>query len=347
MHSKATHTSKRKKDHISICLKDDLNFITKTTGFENYEFEHFAATEVNINKIDLSSLFFRREIRYPFLISCMTGGTIEADSINAKLAEAAQNLNIPIGVGSQRQAIESNKNHNSYKIIRKIAKDVPVLSNIGAAQIAGMNSMDDIHLIIDLIEADALVIHLNPLQELLQPEGETYFKGLLKNIKKIKKRISVPVIVKEVGSGIGKKTAKILLNNGVDGIDVAGSGGTSWAGVELIRKGNREEKYFWDWGLPTSYCIKKLNKLKKKNNFLLIGSGGINDFDSAAKALVLGADIVASARILLIEAEKGVKPIVDLIENWFENIKKIMFLTGASNLTEFKKTRLIKKKDLY
>ncbi len=340
--------SQRKKDHIQLCLTDEVVFKTKTNGFENYEFEHNAITEVVFNKIDLSTGFLGKKISYPFLISCMTGGTTEAEKINEQLALTAKMLNIPIGVGSQRHALENKSHHSSYRVMRQNAGKVPVLGNIGASQIAkSKNVIDEVKLLIELMEADAMVVHLNPLQELLQLEGEPDFKGLLKNLEKICSKISTPIIVKEVGSGISKSAAKKLLTVGVDGIDVAGAGGTSWAAVELMRR-NEEDSFFRDWGLPTSYCIRKVNELKKNFRFTLIASGGINNGIDIAKSIALGADIAASARIILQEVTKnGVDGVVKLIESWFLTVKKIMFLTNCDNINKLAKVSLIKKRELY
>lgn len=340
-------TSIRKKDHIELCLGNDVSYL-KTNGLENYEFEHYAITEVKYDKIDLSAKFFGKVINYPFLISCMTGGTNEAERINEKLAIAASELNIPIGVGSQRQALEDKTHHSTYRVVRKNAGNVPILGNIGAAQVAkSKNPVSLIKLLCDLIKADAMVVHVNPLQELLQKEGEPDFSGLLKNIEKICTKISTPIIVKEVGSGISKQSAKRLLETGVRGIDVAGSGGTSWAAVELKRS-NQEDNFFREWGLPTSYCIRTVKELKKNYDFTLISSGGISNGTDIAKSLALGADLTASARIILQELMKtNVEGTVKLIHSWFLTVKKIMYLTGCDKIKKLNKVQLIRKKELY
>lgn len=342
MSESASNISNRKSEHIKLCLTDNVSFKQKTNGFENYDFIHSAITEVDLSKISFDQKLFGKKINYPFLISCMTGGTTEAENINSMLAEVADDLRIPIGVGSQRQALENAYFHNTYKIIRKKAASIPVLGNIGAAQIVHLN-IKEVQKLVDMLEADAFVVHLNPLQELLQPEGEPYFVGLLKKLKQICKKLSVPVIAKEVGSGIDKISAKRLLDCGVQGIDVAGAGGTSWAGVELIRK-NEIENPFWDWGLPTSYCIKTVNELKKNYRFVLIGSGGINSATDMAKAFALGADVTASARIVLQKLmNEGQESIKHMIENWFEYLKQVMFLTNSQKLTDLRKNKIQKK----
>jgi isopentenyl-diphosphate delta-isomerase len=343
-----TQSEIRKEDHIDLCLTDKVDFQSNTNGFEKYEFEHFAITEVVIDKIDLSTQFLKKKISYPFLISCMTGGTSRAKDINQKLAVSANELNIPIGIGSQRIALEGKKQYSTYKVVRDNAKDVPILGNIGAAQIVkSKNPVDDIKFLIDLVDANAMVVHLNPLQELLQREGEPDFKGLLSALEKICSQISVPVIAKEVGAGISKKAAKKLLNVGVQGIDVAGAGGTSWAAVELLRSNQRDD-YFKEWGLPTSYCIRTVNELKKNYKFVLIGSGGIANGIDIAKSIAIGADLTASAGTILREIDKnGIEGVVKLIHSWFETVKRIMFLTGCENISGLNKLGLKRKEDLY
>lgn len=348
MPGKKEHTSKRKKEHLEICLKKEVSFKTKTTGFDKYEFEHYAPTEVVFDKINLESDFFGKRITFPFLISCMTGGTYESTDINSHLAAAAKELNIPIGAGSQRQALENKEFFKSFQIIRKKAGNVPVLGNIGAAQIAAADNPKEMILkLADMIEADAIVVHLNPLQELFQKHGDTNFSGLMESLAKICSEVSIPVIVKEVGAGISGTAAQKLLEAGVKGIDVAGAGGTSWSAVEMIRNKNYDE-YFREWGLPTTYCLNEVKKLKKNYNFTLISSGGINSGIEVAKSLALGADMAASARIILKEVvENGTGGVVDLIKNWFITVRKVMYLTGADNLQSLARVKLIKTEDIY
>ena len=175
--------SRRKKEHLDIVLNKNVSFISKTTGFEKYDFIHYALTEIDLNKIDLSTYFFNKKISFPFMISSMTGGTSEANSLNADLAIVANELNIPIGVGSQRQAIEDSEHHTTYSVIRENAPSIPVVGNIGASEIATAKNINKFQKLIDLIEADAFIVHLNPLQELLQHDGNMIFKGLYKNLE--------------------------------------------------------------------------------------------------------------------------------------------------------------------
>jgi isopentenyl-diphosphate delta-isomerase len=341
-------TSRRKKEHLDLSLNADVSFNTKSTGFDYYDFIHDATTEVELDKISFVTKFFKKKINYPFIISCMTGGTEEAENINAKLAIVAEELKIPIGVGSQRQALENKNFRETYSVIRKNAKSVPVLGNLGAAELVKLKSVTPVKMLVDLIEADAFVIHLNPLQELLQPEGTPYFPGLLRSLKRLVKDIEIPIIVKEIGSGISGKASKALLETGVKGIDVAGAGGTSWAAIEMLRNNSMTNHYFWNWGLPTSFCLKENLKLKKKYKFILIGSGGINSAIDAAKAFALGADYVASARTILKELNStGIEGVSNLIASWFDTIKKIMFLTGSKSLKDLRKNKILRKELIY
>lgn len=348
MPERTNSISKRKKEHLELCLTDKVSFKNKTSGFEKYEFIHCAITEVDIKKINFTTNFYGKIINYPFLISCMTGGVTEAENINTQLAIAANELNIPIGVGSQRQALENKLYHKSYKALRKNAPNIPVLGNIGAAQLVKFKNFEPIRYLAGMVDADAMVIHVNPLQELLQDKGEPKFTGLIKAIEKLVKFLDIPIIVKEVGTGISKKSALRLLHAGVKGIDVAGAGGTSWAGVEILRNNNDIGKEFWDWGLPTSYCLRKISKLKYKYDFVLIGSGGVNSAFEAAKVFALGADIAASARIILQELYKsGIEGVIKLIKDWFELIKQVMYLTGSETIEALKNEKIIRKEKLY
>lgn len=345
MTNNSDSTIQRKKEHIELCLTDKVNFKNKTNGFDHYDFEHYAITEVEKYKIDFSTMFLEKKINYPFLISCMTGGIAEAESINAKLANVANELNIPLGVGSLRQALEDNDYLDSFKVIRRNAPSIPLLGNLGASQIAKKVDFDRIQKIVDLIEADALVIHLNASQELFQYKGEPDFSGLLREMEKLVKKVNVPIIAKEVGAGISKKVADKLLAVGIKGIDVAGAGGTSWSAVEILRSKVEDDGIFWDWGLPTSFCIKEVFKLRKKYKFTLIGSGGICTPFDAAKSYALGADIAASAKVILQElfknGEDGVKK---LVLDWFEVIRNIMFLTGSKKINELRNKIILKEK---
>ncbi len=345
--SKIQEIKNRKKEHLELCATDAVAFKTKSAGFDRYDFIHSATTEVDIQEISFAAKFLKKPTDYPFIISCMTGGTDHADNINLQLAETAKSLNIPLGIGSMRFALATTQFDNVFKSIRSASGNVPLLANIGAAQIIEMKkNFDPLKRLADVLESDAFIVHLNPLQELLQHNGQADMRGLMAAVKQFVKEIHIPVIVKEVGSGISLKDAKRLLDAGVKGIDVAGSGGTSWSGVEILRNGDGKNSEFWDWGMPTTYCIRETAKLKKNRKFVLIGSGGINSAFDAAKALALGADHIASARTILQTLQKdGIEGTIALIKGWFDIIRKIMYLTGCDSLDKFDERVLIKKED--
>nr|HRI47469.1 alpha-hydroxy-acid oxidizing protein [Ignavibacteriaceae bacterium] len=268
-------------------------------------------------------------------------------NINLRLAESAKHMNIGLGLGSLRYILESDSDLSHLRKIREKAGEVPILANIGIAQVIELREYSKIQKIISELNADSFVVHLNPVQELLQKNGQYNFAGLIKSLERFITAVQIPIIVKEVGSGISKKVAKQLLEINIKGIDVAGAGGTSWAAVEILRNNDSLNNDFWDWGLPTSYCIRKVNKLKKDYDFLLIGSGGINNPIEIAKALALGADITASARIILQTLiSKGEEGVTALISDWFNTVKKIMYLTGSESIEHFQKNKIAKTKDL-
>jgi isopentenyl-diphosphate delta-isomerase len=235
---------KRKLEHLKLCASDAVAFNKITTGFERYSFLHYALTEVDISTIDLSFNFFGKKIDLPFYISCMTGGTDETVNINLKLARAAKELNVPLGLGSQRYALDSDKFNSHFDLIREESGAVPLIGNIGGAQVVEKDIINKLERLIKISHISALTIHLNPAQELFQKGGEINFKGLLTAIASLKKELKIPLIVKEVGSGIDEKVADELLWSGVEMIDVAGAGGTTWSGVEILRNGGNNQHDF-------------------------------------------------------------------------------------------------------
>ncbi len=336
----------RKKDHISVSLKEESQFQIKTNGLENYDFLHYASSELTEEDISLETEFLNKKISFPFLIPSMTGGFERATELNSALAEIAEELNIPIAVGSQRAMLEDDSLRSTFEIIKEKAKSVPVLANIGAAEFAGFENFAPLEKIINSINADAVFVHLNLLQEMIQPDGMPNFKGLLKQIEKFVTTFDLPLFVKEVGFGIAYDSARDLLNAGAKGIDVAGAGGTSWSKIEQIRSGEKEN-VFSEWGLPTSFCIRTVAELKNNFDFVLIASGGINNSLDYAKALALGADLASSARTLIkkiIETNK--KEAVEFVQKLNNDLKKIMILTNSKNLKELR-NKIILKKELF
>ncbi len=341
--------SKRKYEHIELCLNSDVNF-KKTNGFEKYDFINVALTTVDFNKIDLSTTFLNKKIEYPFLISSMTGGIEEAYNINKNLALLASSLNIPMGLGSQRPILQSSKHLDSYLIIRETAPDIPIISNLGISEVINLyikRKLNTINKLIDIVNADAIYVHLNPVQELFQKEGNKNFSLSVESLNELMQKINVPVFVKEVGNGIDYESAKQLLELGIKGIDVSGSGGTNWQLIEMQRAGIINDA-FLEWGLPTSYCIRRVNELKRDYDFYLIGSGGIKISMDVAKALALGADLVGAANIVLKSILKtGLEETQQMISNWFDDVKRVMFLTNSINLKELRNNKLIRKEELF
>jgi isopentenyl-diphosphate Delta-isomerase len=335
-------TSVRKMEHVSIVLNEDAGFRKKTSGFNEFEFEHNALPELNSSEIDTSSEFLGKKLEFPYMISCMTGGYTNSYAINKLLASVCEERKIAFGVGSQRQALENRKFHKTYQVVRKFAPTIPIIGNIGANELVKLKNVGPIEALVDMIDADAIAIHLNPLQEYLQMEGNTNFSGVLNSIESLVTVLKVPIIVKEVGAGISAQVAKKIMNIGVNIVDVAGAGGTSWAGIEIIRSGNQLlSEAFWDWGIPTAEAIINIRKLSKQ--VFIIGSGGIRSGTDIAKSISLGANMAASATPMLEALNKGGKKEVHkVLDIWEKELRGIMFLTGSRNISNLRKTKLVK-----
>jgi isopentenyl-diphosphate delta-isomerase len=338
-------TSSRKQQHVHLTLREDVAFQGKTTGLEKFDFVHNALPELDFAEIDPSSSFLGRRIAFPFLVSCMTGGYGEARSINRGLATVCEEMLIPMGVGSQRQALEDTRFHSSFSIVRKAAPSVPIIGNIGAAEVARLTSAGHICRLVEMIGADGFAVHLNPLQELLQPEGTPLFRGVLKGIALLVRELPVPVIVKEIGAGLSAEVVLRLLDAGVRYIDVAGAGGTSWAGVELLRRKDRGLHAFWDWGIPTADAIRAAASLKTTARpFTLIASGGVAAGIEAAKCIALGADLVGSARPMLKALKsRGTRGVRDLLASWAAELRAVMFLTGSRTLLDLQRAPVVER----
>lgn len=345
----ASATTSRKKQHVDITLKSNVDFRRKSTGLDELEFEHNALPELNLGEIDTTVGFLGRTLMFPFMVSCMTGGYKDAQAINRALGEVCEEIGIGLGVGSQRQALEDRQYHKTFSIVREVAKTIPVVGNIGAAEVAQMKTADDVRRLVDLIRADAFTVHLNPLQEFLQPEGNTNFRGVLSSIAMLVKALPVPVIVKEIGAGISAPVARRLLDVGVSSIDVAGAGGTSWAGVEALRlKSNDVAARFWDWGIPTAVAVRNVAKLKSPTcRFTLIASGGIRSGADVAKCIALGADIAASALPILAALHKGGREgLTALLRFWAHELRAVMFLTGSMTIADLQRAPLVQYRTL-
>ena len=336
-------TPSRKQQHVALTLSKDVGFKSKTTGLEQWDFVHNALPELNLSDVDTSTTFLGKTLSAPFMVSCMTGGYRDALNINRALAEVCESEGIAMGVGSQRQAIEDNRYHQTFSVVREVAPTIPMVGNLGAAEVAALTNADGVQKLAELINADAFTVHLNPLQEFLQPEGNTNFRGVLKGIELLVKHLAIPVIVKEIGAGISASVARRLLDVGVTFIDVAGAGGTSWAGVETLRRKDKAfASKFWDWGIPTATAVQQVSALKSSTQFTLIASGGITSGFEAAKCIALGADLAASARPLLKSLkEDGKAGLRSRIKNWTDELRGVMFLTGSATIRELQKAQIV------
>ncbi|MBC7813362.1 MAG: type 2 isopentenyl-diphosphate Delta-isomerase [Burkholderiales bacterium] len=336
-------TESRKADHIRINLEKDVQFPHVTTGLERYRFMHQALPELDLREIDSTVTLFGKTISAPILISSMTGGTDIAYRINRHLAEAAQANNIAMGLGSQRAAIEHPELAYTFQI-RDIAPDILLFANIGAVQFNYGYGADQCQRAIDMIEADALILHFNVLQEAVQPEGDINFAGLLAKVEQVCKRVSVPVIAKEVGWGFSERNARDLASAGVSAIDVAGSGGTSWSEVEYHRAPTafhaRVAAAFADWGIPTADAIQFA--VKGAPDLKIIASGGLRDGIDIAKCIALGAVLGGMAGPFLKAADQSVEAVDQLIRELTAQVRIAMLCSSAQNIAQLQSTPLLK-----
>ena len=338
-------TEKRKTDHIKICLDQFAQAKKVTPGFEDIHFIHKALPEINKQEIDLSTEFLGHKLAAPIIVGAMTGGTTEAAAINSVIAETVEALQIGMGVGSQRVALEDQDLEKSFAIARKKAPTAFLIANIGGVQLVNGYGVKEIKKTIKMIDADAVAIHLNALQEAIQPEGQTNFKGIIKRISEITKAIDKPVIVKETGCGIATEEAKKLEDVGVKAIDVGGTGGTSFAAVEFFRTKGEENHVqhllgdaFWDWGIPT---VSSIAEIVPEVTIPIIASGGIRCGSDIAKALALKASLSSIARPILRTAVCGVKETRNLLSFLMAELKTVMFLVGAKNIEDLYSTPLV------
>ena len=339
-----TDTQTRKADHIRICLDEDVQFHGVTNGLERYRFTHCCLPELNRSEIDISTTFLGKRMGAPLLISSMTGGTEQAKTINFRLAEIAQTYKLAMGVGSQRVAVEKPDVSDTFAV-RSLAPDILLFANLGAVQLNYTYGLDECLRAVDLLTADALILHLNPLQECIQPKGDTDFRGLLDKISLLCNKLPIPVIVKEVGNGISAAMAQKLLDAGVSAIDVAGAGGTSWAKVESERALNPHQRRlgltFANWGLPTAECITSIRGIAP--NVPLIASGGLRNGLEAAKAIALGADITGLAWPFLQAAAESTEAVDALVQLLIAEITTVLFCTGNATLSQLKQSNALQK----
>ncbi|MGF9699734.1 type 2 isopentenyl-diphosphate Delta-isomerase [Paenibacillus sp. MABNR03] len=339
-------TGERKLEHVRLCLEENVAGEGITNGMERYTFRHNPLPELNFDEVSLDTLFFGKRVRTPLLISSMTGGSKTTGAINERLARVANARGWALGVGSIRAAVEQPDLATTFDV-RRWAPDIPVIANLGAVQLNYGFSTADFQRAVEIAGADVLVLHLNGLQEIFQPEGNTDFSGLLNRIEDLCRTMDVPVGVKEVGWGIDGITAQRLYEAGAAFIDVAGAGGTSWVQVEKYRNNNPVRRAaaeaFADWGIPTAECIREVRALNPEG--VLIGSGGLQNGVDAAKALALGADLAGFGRSLLESAVASDEALDWRLEQVEFELRTVMFGIGAGQIEELQQTtRLIERR---
>lgn len=335
MKQKPTSIAERKVAHLDIVMSGRVE--VGTNGLEKYDFTHNALPEIDFDRIDTSTTFLGKKLKAPLLISCMTGGVQHGLTINRNLAKTASEMGIAMGVGSQRIGIVKPELANLF-LARSVAPDILLFGNIGAVQLNYGFGLKEAKEAVKMIEADALVLHLNPIQEIVQPEGDHNFENLLPKIEKLRKGLSVPIIVKEVGNGISEDVARRLYSVGVKIVDTAGLGGTSWPKVEGIR-GNQEwlGDLFAGWGIKTADSIIQCKKVK---GLKVIGSGGIRNGLDVAKAIALGANLVGIAYPYAQAATKSTEAAVEYTEKVVKQLKLAMFGVGAADVAKLHKIKL-------
>lgn len=338
----AEETSKRKADHIRICLDQKAQAKEATPGFEDIRLIHKALPEIDRAKIDLSTTVFEHKFAAPLIVGAMTGGTQEATKINAAIAEAVEKLGLGMGLGSQRAAIEDKQLAKTFSVARKKATHAFLIANIGGVQLAHGYGAKEVKKAMDMIEADALAIHLNALQEAVQPEGQTNFEGVLSKIAEIAIDLDKPVIVKETGAGIAAEEACKLEVAGVDGIDVGGCGGTSFAAVEYSRAEKEAQRSqaaaFWDWGIPTAVSLIESTQTVK---IPVVASGGLRSGTDIGKALALDACLCSLSQPVLEAAVKGAVETENALSCLIDELRNTMFLAGAKRVNDMAKLPVV------
>ncbi len=341
--------NQRKADHIRINLEEDVAFPSLTTGLEQYRFVHQALPELNLNEVDTSVEVFGKRLAAPILVSSMTGGTEQARQINRTLAAAAEQQGLAMGLGSQRAGIERPETVATFRV-RDVAPNLLLFANLGAVQLNYTYTVDQCRRVVDMVDADALILHLNPLQEVLQAEGDLNWRGLLAKIEAVCRQLGKPVIAKEVGWGISEQAARWLIEAGISAIDVAGAGGTSWSQVEMHRAPNerlrRLAAAFGDWGIPTAESLVAARRMRaalQQPHVCLFASGGIRTGQEIAKCVALGADLVGLASPFLKRAVESVDAVSEEMELLSAELRIAMFCSGAGNVTRLRREGVLVK----
>lgn len=335
---------KRKQRHIRLSLKENVQSDIGT-GFEDIRLIHRALPEIDLEDVSTSLELFGKRLSAPLIISAITGGTEDAKEINATLASAAEEFGIGIGVGSQRVALENPSTEHTFNVVREKAPSALVMGNLGCPQLSLGWGVPEARHCIEMIGADALAIHINPLQEAVQVEGETRYRGILNKVREVVDGVNVPVVMKETGCGVAFETAVELEEVGVEGLDVSGVGGTSWAAVEhhIAKEVDERDQEFlgealWNWGIPTAISVVETSR---STELKIIASGGIRTGVEIAKAVSLGADAVGMARPFLEKAVEGSAALREHIRHILLEFRTVMFLVGARDLKELKQVRVM------
>lgn len=330
-----TPTEKRKKEHIDIALKKDVSS-SLSAGFEDVRLVHNAVPSISKGEIDTSCIFLEKRISVPIIISAMTGGTPDAEKINKNLASAAEELGLAFGLGSERAALQDPNLWKTYEV-RSVAAKIPLIANLGLVQFVKGYGLKEAKEAVNKVGADALAIHLNALQEAIQPEGDIDFRNAIERLKEVVHDLGKPVIVKETGAGISRDAAHKLASSGIYAIDVSGAGGTSFSQVEFHR-GGRAAEAFRDWGIPTAAAVAEVAQSVKTK---VIASGGIRTGVDAAKAISLGADYVGIALPLLAPSMESKAAVVDKLKTFIDEFRTAMFLVNAKNLFELREKDVV------
>jgi len=327
----------RKSDHLVIAAKESVQRPALST-FDSVRFEPYAIPDLNMDEISCASDFLGYRLSLPIIISSMSGGIAQADRMNIHLAEAAETVGVALSLGSMRIALEDQGQAKSFQL-RRYAPNIPIIGNLGAAQLRGPSGIDNALRCIDIAEADALFIHLNPMQEAIQPGGDRDWRGIVDALTKLCARSTVPVLIKEVGHGIGPTTAKMLSEIGIEWLDVAGSGGTSWAQIEHDRT-HQDESIFADWGIDTVTAVTKISALGLPLS--LIASGGIRNGLHVAKCLRIGASLAGIAKPLLTPALTSTNHVIDTLRQFESELRTTMFCTNSASLGQLTQAPLLK-----
>lgn len=333
-----TPIENRKDDHLRLCLDSDVQSMRRA-GFEDWRFVHQALPEIDFAEVTTETTFLGHSLAAPILISSMTGGSSLAGTVNRNLAIAAQHLGLAMGLGSQRIQLEAPATTPSFAV-REVAPDILLIGNVGAVQLNYGVDAAACRKLLEMVGANALYLHLNPLQEAIQPEGNTNFKDLLPRIASLCHELGLPVLVKEVGNGLASDTARRLVEAGVSAIDVAGSGGTSWARIEGHRSQSAIGELFADWGLTTVEALRDCRAALPQTP--LVASGGIRSGVDVAKAIAMGADLVGMAMPLLEAATVSSERVIEVLQLHLHELRVAMFCLGCRNFDDLRRTERLR-----